>query len=126
MLFGLSTWYDGDLQSDWEEFFDDFQTIDFSDKVVAIYGLGDQIGYAEYFVDGIGILAKVVLEKGGKVVGYWPTEGCRFTDSVAIVDGQRDLFYGLALDHDNESQLTDDRLTSWITQVKEEFLRETA
>ncbi|KAB1068431.1 flavodoxin [Tamlana haliotis] len=126
LLFGLSTWYDGDLQSDWEEFFDDFQTIDFSNKVVAIYGLGDQIGYAEYFVDGIGLLAKVVLEKGGKVVGYWPTEGYRFTDSVAIVDEQKDLFYGLALDHDNESQLTDDRLTTWIAQIKEEFLRETA
>lgn len=121
LLFGLSTWYDGDLQSDWESFFDDFQTIDFTDKIVAIYGLGDQIGYAEYFVDGIGILAKVVLENGGKVIGYWPTEGYRHTDSVAFVEGNEELFYGLALDHDNEHQLTDERLVKWIEQIKQEM-----
>lgn len=124
LILGLPTWYDGDLQSDWEDFFDDFQTIDFTGKTVAIYGLGDQIGYAEYFVDGIGILAKVVLENGGKVVGYWPTEGYRHTDSVALVDNNEELFYGLALDHDNESQLTDERLEKWIAQVKNEFLQE--
>lgn len=121
LILGLSTWYDGDLQSDWEDFFDDFKTIDFTGKTVAIYGLGDQIGYAEYFVDGIGILAKVILEKGGHVVGYWPTKGYRHTDSVAFVEGNEDFFYGLALDHDNESQLTDKRLETWITQIKQEF-----
>ena len=45
LILGLPTWYDGDLQSDWEDFFDDFKTIDFTNKTVAIYGLGDQIGY---------------------------------------------------------------------------------
>lgn len=121
LIFGLSTWYDGDLQSDWEDFFDDFQTIDFTNKIVAIYGLGDQIGYCEYFVDGIGILAKVILENGGKVIGHWPTENYRHTDSVALVDGNEDYFYGLALDNDNESQLNDIRLTTWITQIKQEL-----
>ncbi|MCB4799116.1 flavodoxin [Neotamlana laminarinivorans] len=121
LILGLSTWYDGDLQSDWEDFFDDFQTIDFTDKTVAIYGLGDQIGYAEYFIDGVGILAKVIIEKGGTVVGYWPTEGYRHTDSVALIEDNEDMFYGLALDHDNESQLTDERLKAWIIQIKKEF-----
>ncbi len=122
LILGLSTWYDGDLQSDWEVFFDDFQTIDFSGKTVAIYGLGDQIGYAEYFIDGVGILAKIILAKGGKIIGFWPTEGYRFTDSVALIDEQEGMFYGLALDHDNESQLTDQRLKAWITQVKAELV----
>jgi flavodoxin I len=122
LILGLSTWYDGDLQSDWEVFFDDFQTIDFSGKTVAIYGLGDQIGYAEYFIDGVGILAKIILAKGGKIIGFWPTEGYRFTDSVALIDEQEGMFYGLALDHDNESQLTDQRLKAWITKVKAELV----
>ncbi len=121
LFLGLSTWYDGELQSDWEEFFEDFKTIDFTGKIVAIFGLGDQVGYAEYFVDGIGILANVVLEKGGKVIGYWPTEGYRHTDSVAFVEGNEDLFYGLALDNDNEPELTDSRLTTWIAQLKQEL-----
>ncbi len=121
LILGLSTWYDGDLQSDWEVFFDDFKTIDFTGKTVAIYGLGDQIGYAEYFVDGIGILAKAVMDNGGKVVGYWPTAHYRFTDSVALVEDDPNFFYGLALDHDNESELTDERLKTWIANVKAAF-----
>jgi flavodoxin I len=121
IIIGVPTWYDGDLQSDWEDFFDDFKTIDFTGKTVAIFGLGDQIGYAEYFVDGIGILAKVIIENGGELVGYWPKLGYRFTDSVALIDNNSNMFYGLALDHDNESQLTDERLKTWIKQIKKEF-----
>ena len=85
LILGLSTWYDGDLQSDWEAFFDTFKEIDFSGKKVAIYGLGDQVGYGEYFVDGIGILAKVVIDNGGEIIGKWSTQGYRFTASEAII-----------------------------------------
>jgi len=121
LLLGLSTWYDGDLQSDWESFFDDFKEINFTDKIIAIYGLGDQIGYGEYFIDGVGILAEVIIENGGTVIGKWPIEGYRFTDSVAIIKGDENYFYGLAIDNDNESQLNDERLNIWVDQVKLEL-----
>lgn len=62
IIIGHSTWYDGELQSDFEAFFDEFQTIDFTYKIVALYGLGDQYGYDEYFVDGLGVLGEVVLQ----------------------------------------------------------------
>ena len=119
LFLGLSTWYDGDLQSDWESFFEDFKTIDFTRKTVAIYGLGDQYGYAEYFIDGVGILAKVVLENGGKVIGYWSSEEYDYTESVADID--EDYFYGLALDHDNQQELTEPRLEEWLTQISKEL-----
>jgi flavodoxin I len=121
LILGLSTWYDGDLQSDWEDFFEDFKTIDFTNKTVAIFGLGDQIAYAEYFVDGIGILAKEVIKNGGQVIGYWPTKGYQHTDSLAISEENTELFYGLAIDEDNEPQLTNERLDTWISQIKKEF-----
>ena len=121
LILGLSTWYDGDLQSDWENFFDDFQDIDFTGKIVAIYGLGDQIGYGEYFIDGVGILAKVILANGGTVIGHWPSKDYRFTESVATIEDKPDCFYGLAIDNDNESQLNDERIEAWIKQVKEEL-----
>ena len=121
LILGLSTWYDGDLQSDWETFFDDFQDIDFTGKIVAIYGLGDQIGYGEYFIDGVGILAKVIINNGGTVIGHWPSKDYRFTESVATIEDKPDYFYGLAIDNDNESQLNDERISAWITQVKEEL-----
>ena len=119
ILLGLSTWYDGDLQSDWENFYEDFQKIDFTGKKVAIYGLGDQVGYAEYFVDGIGILAKIVIENGGEVVGHWKNEGYDFSESKALLDD--DTFYGLALDNDNEPELTQERLEGWLEIVKTAF-----
>ncbi|MGY5351001.1 flavodoxin [Wenyingzhuangia sp. IMCC45533] len=121
IILGLSTWYDGDLQSDWGAFFEDFKTIDFTDKKVAIYGLGDQIGYAEYFIDGVGILAEEIIKNGGEVVGLWPTNGYLQTESKAIVPHNPNLFYGLAIDNDNESNLTEERLKRWIDIIKEKF-----
>ncbi len=52
-ILGIPTWYDGELQSDWEDYFEEFKTIDFTDKKVAIFGLGDQLRYDEWFCDGI-------------------------------------------------------------------------
>ena len=119
IILGLSTWYDGDLQSDWEAFFEQFKKIDFTGKKVALFGLGDQIGYADYFVDGIGILAKVVIENGGKIVGHWPRKGYHFSESKGLLNN--DTFYGLPLDNDNEPEHTDKRLRTWISQVIKAF-----
>ena len=117
IILGIPTWYDGELQSDWEDYFEEFQQIDFTGKKVAGFGLGDQIGYSEYFVDGIGILAKVVLENGGKIIGHWPTEGYDYDESKGLLN--EDYFYGLALDEDNESDLTFQRVEKWVQQIKQ-------
>jgi len=37
-ILGIPTWYDGLLQSDWEDYFDDFKQIDFSNKTIALFG----------------------------------------------------------------------------------------
>jgi flavodoxin I len=118
-ILGVPTWYDGVLQSDWEDYFDDFKQIDFNGKTVAIFGLGDQIGYDEYFVDGIGILAKVVIENGGRVIGNWTTDNYSFAESKALIN--KDYFYGLPLDQDNEDELTLGRLEKWVEQLKNEI-----
>lgn len=121
IIIGLSTWYDGDLQSDWESYYDkEFQTIDFTGKTVAIFGLGDQYGYGEYFVDGIGILAKVVLQNGGKLIGKWSCKDYDFITSKAQIENE-DFFYGLAIDEDNEPDKTPERLKKWLQQIEKEF-----
>lgn len=119
LIIGLSTWYDGELQSDWEDYFDEFKTIDFTGKTVAIFGLGDQYGYGEYYIDGVGILAKVVLENGGKLIGNWSTEGYDFDESKAVKEDG--IFYGLALDEDNQHEMTEERVEKWISQLKSEM-----
>ena len=97
MIMGIPTWYIGELQTDWDDFFEEFKTIDFTGKKVAFYGLGDQYGYPDNFQDGLGILAEVVLDNGGELYGYWPNEGYDFNESLGVAPNG--MFYGLSLIH---------------------------
>ena len=119
-ILGIPTWYDGELQSDWEDYFEEFKTIDFINKTVAIFGLGDQLGYDEWFCDGVGILAKVVEEKGGKVIGHTEKDDSfDFETSKALKD--ENTFWGLCLDEDNQDELTEERLENWFNKLKLEL-----
>ncbi|VDR24782.1 Flavodoxin [Raoultella terrigena] len=72
---------------------------------MALYGMGDQLGYGEWFLDALGMLHDRLATRGVKFIGYWPTEGYEFTSRKPIVaDGQ--LFVGLALDETNQYDLS--------------------
>ena len=120
-ILGIPTWYDGELQSDWKDYFEEFKTIDFTNKTVAIFGLGDQLGYEEWFCDGIGILAEVIMENGGKVIGYTEKDNSYDLEETpkSLVDDN--TFYGLCIDEDNQPELTQDRLEKWVGDIKEKF-----
>ena len=120
-ILGIPTWYDGELQSDWEDYFEEFKTIDFTDKKVAIFGLGDQLGYDEWFCDGIGILAKVIMENGGKVIGFTKKDDTYDFDTVPKSLLDENTFYGLCIDEDNQPELTQERLEKWVIQIKNEL-----
>jgi len=116
---GLLPGLSADCESEsWEEFLPQLESVDFSGKTVAIYGLGDQVGYADEFVDAMMELYDFVAERGAKVVGAWPTEGYEFEHSEAIRDGK---FVGLVLDLDNQSGLTEARLDSWLAMIADDF-----
>ena len=119
ILIGVPTWYIGELQSDWDYFLPDFKTIDFKGIKTTYFGLGDQLGYPDSFVDGIGILAKIVLENGGEVFGSWSTDGYDFDESLGVnPDGD---FYGLVIDDDNQHEMTDERIDKWLSQIKDQL-----
>jgi len=118
LIIACPTWDIGQLQSDWEAFFPNLDNIDFSGKKVAYCGTGDQVGYADNFMDAMGILEAKISERGGKTVGYWPTDGYEFDDSKALRNGK---FVGLAIDEDNQSELTEERVQAWAAQIKQEF-----
>ena len=120
-ILGIPTWYDGELQSDWEEYFEEFKTIDFTDKTVAIFGLGDQLGYEEWFCDGIGILAKEILKNGGTVIGYTTKDKSYDFETTPKSIIKDDMFYGLCIDEDNQGELTQERLKNWVEQLKLEY-----
>ena len=118
LIIGSSTWNDGELVSGWFDFFPKLDQIDFAGKTVAIFGVGDQYSYGDWYCDAIGILAQKIRERGGRLIGFWLTEGYDFVSSKAVEDGR---FLGLALDETNQAELTDQRLEVWIEQIKREF-----
>lgn len=115
LLPGLSA--DAESES-WEEFLPKLEDQSFEGKTIAIYGLGDQVTYPLEFINAVFFLHEFFEERGAKMVGYWPTEGYGFEESMAV-DG--DHFLGLALDLDNESMLTEERLSGWLASIAESF-----
>ncbi|WP_435237119.1 flavodoxin FldA [Psychromonas sp. PT13] len=119
LLFGIPTWYYGEAQCDWDDFFPELEDIDFNDKLVAIFGCGDQEDYAEYFLDAMGQLGQIVESKGAIIVGNWPTESYEFEASKALVDD--DHFIGLGIDEDRQPELTESRVKEWTKQIYNEM-----
>lgn len=115
---GAETWREASDSNKWNEFFLMLDDIDISGKKVAFYGLGDQILYPQHFVDGLGVFEEEFSKRGVKIAGRWPDEGYEYTESEGIGDG---YFFGLALDEDNESDLSPQRISEWVKQVKKEF-----
>lgn len=120
-IIGTSTWGEGDYQDDWDNVIDEFENVGFGGKTVAFFGLGDQEGYEENFLDAMGNLHDIVKENGATIVGdNWSTEGYEYDDSTAEnADGS--AFCGLGIDEDNQYDLTDERIDSWIKIIKPHF-----
>ncbi|ASQ91018.1 flavodoxin [Prosthecochloris sp. GSB1] len=118
LVIGTSTWGYGQLQGDWETFFPELDGLDLSGKTVALFGLGDQVNYADVFLDAMGSLYEKFKERGAMIIGHWPTTGYEFSGSTAVVD--RD-FVGLALDADNQDDLTPHRVTQWVSGISSQF-----
>lgn len=118
LIIGCPTWDIGQLQDDWEDIYLELDNLDLTGKKMAIFGLGDQYGYPDSFCDAIGILGRKFIELGAELVGFTPSDGFEFTYSQGEEDGQ---FMGLALDDENESEQTPERVSEWIWQLVDEF-----
>lgn len=118
IVFGVSTWGAGDLQDDFDDFMSTLEGMDFSGKKVAVFGLGDQEGYPDTFIDAVGIVAKAVKSAGGELVGAVATDGYEYDSSEAEEGGK---FLGLPLDEDNQSDLSAERISAWVADLKSAF-----
>lgn len=111
LIFGTSTWGDGQLQDDWLDFADGVQQLDLRGKRVALFGVGDET-MADTFCSGVGELARRLAGTGAELVGSYPADVYDFSHSDAVgADGQP---VGLLLDQVNHSDLTEGRVDGWL------------
>ncbi|MBN2164816.1 MAG: flavodoxin [Marinilabiliaceae bacterium] len=118
IVLGTSTWGVGSFQDDFYKFVVQLMACDLSGKTIAMFGLGDQMNYPDTYCDGMGRLYELLRQKECTIVGRWPADDYNFSESRAYVDGK---MVGLALDEDNEPDLTDYRIRTWIEQIKTMF-----
>jgi len=116
---GTDHWKNEIIVDEWPEFFRKSKETGYENKKVAIVGLGNCVLYPEHFADGMAVLYEEIKKQNGEVLGKVNAEGYDFTDSESLdEDG---FFCGLAIDEDNEAELTEERLEKWISQLKPDF-----
>ncbi|MDR2849725.1 MAG: flavodoxin [Verrucomicrobiota bacterium] len=116
LVLGTSTWGLGDLQDDWSSALAQLDAAPLQGRTVALFGLGDQLGFGATYIDGVGELYDRVSARGARVIGRWPTDGYRHDESKAVRDG---AFVGLALDDDNEPGKTESRIAAWTDTLRD-------
>ena len=94
IVLGSSTWGVGDLQDDWMAKLDAVKGY-FAGKKVAVFGLGDSIGFADSFCVAAETLATTAKDAGATLVG--------------------DV---LKLDDTNEADQTDAKIAAWVETIK--------
>merc|ERR1719145_439284 len=105
LIIGAPTWHTGADEersgTAWDEFlYGDLTSIDLTGKKVAIFGMGDQSGYADNYCDAMDELATCFEKQGATIVGMVSTDG---------------------YDHeDSKPDLSEERAKNWVAQIKGE------
>ncbi len=118
IIMGVPTWFDGELPNYWDEFVPALEDLDLSGKKIALYGLGDQKGYPENFLDGMGLMANILEKRNANLIGFTSVEGYEFESSQAKRGNQ---FAGLAIDYENQGSMNKGRIAAWVESLKQEF-----
>merc|ERR1719321_1200213 len=121
LIVGAPTWHTGaDEQrtgTAWDDFFETLKGMDFGGKPVAVFGVGDSVGYGDNFCDAIEELHSTFEGAGAKMLGYVDSSAYEyFAESKSTKDGK---FLGLPLDQDNEDDQTEARVKAWVGQDNE-------
>ncbi|CAL4321044.1 flavodoxin FldA [Buchnera aphidicola] len=112
LIFGIPTWYYGEVQCDWDDWLPKLEKMNFKNKIIGLFGCGDQEDYSEYFCDGMGTLYKILKKKNATLIGKWPTEGYNFESSKALLN--KKYFVGLVIDEDRQEDKTISRIEIWL------------
>lgn len=94
VVLGSSTWGIGELQDDWAARLDEVKGF-LAGRKVAVFGLGDSVGFADSYCVAAETIADAAKEAGAALVGEV-----------------------LKLDETNESDMTDSRISAWVETLK--------
>lgn len=123
LVVGAPTWNtDCDTErsgTNWDGILEDIKGVDLKNKPVAVFGLGDAVGYSEYFCDAMEEIYSTFKAAGAKMIGHWPADGYEHEGSKALLDDG--TFCGLPLDEDNQDDMSADRIKKWVEQLKSEM-----
>lgn len=117
-ILSVPTWFDGELPNYWDEILPALEKQSYTDKKVALFGLGDQKNYPENFGDAVGILGDFFQKRGATIIGHTLPDGYSFESSKAL---KNNMLMGLLLDQENQSKLSEERIQKWTTQLEQEF-----
>ncbi|ABX09087.1 flavodoxin FldA [Prochlorococcus marinus] len=122
IICGIPTWNTGaDSERSgtaWDALLEEIGSLNLSGKKVAIFGLGDSSTYTENYCDAMEELHRFFKKAGATMVGYVSTKEYTFDESKSAIG---DVFCGLPLDEDSESDMTDARISQWSEQLKQEM-----
>jgi flavodoxin I len=118
-ILGVPTWFDGELPNYWDELVPAMEDMSFKGKTFAIFGNGDQKKYPDNFGDGVGIMAELIEQQGGKVIGHTDISDYDYEQSKAQRDNK---FVGLLLDFENQSRKTNSRIKEWVKQIANQMV----
>lgn len=121
LILGIPTWNIGELQDDWDIAFPDLDDLNFAGRKVAIFGIGDQYGYPDNFLDAAGMLGTKLEERGAQLVGFTDAGIYEFSESLAK---RGDKLICLGIDDVSEPNETAPRVENWVAQIIGEFALE--
>lgn len=71
--------------------------IDLKGKPVAVFGLGDAVGYSEYFCDAMEEIYSTFKATGAKMIGHWPADGYEHEGSKVLPCSRQSIVYFIYL-----------------------------
>ncbi|MDY3090799.1 MAG: flavodoxin [Porphyromonas sp.] len=117
LILGSSTWGIGDLQDDWEGFLPQLAAEDLSGKAVALFGCGDADSYPDSFCEALAVIKEGLANTGCHFVGEYTPEGYSYDATRSEENGK---LIGLCIDDVNQSELTEERLATWLASFANE------
>lgn len=117
LILGASTWGAGDLQEDMATFLDGLSALDLRDKMVAIFGCGDEM-MSDTFCNSVGEIYHRLHDTHAEFIAPFENDPYKYNHSDSDVKG---MIVGLCIDNTNHPEETPARLDAWCEEIKQEI-----